>query len=328
VAVQILRGDCRNVLKTLPDESVHCVVTSPPYWGLRDYGVADAIGLEPSVDEHVAALVGVFREVRRVLRKDGVLWMNYGDAYAAGHGGSTTEGNYTPKVSTLRPSAMKERVDVDVGGWGKTDASLRLVRAGIKAKDLIGLPWRTALALQADGWYLRSDVIWSKPNPMPESVTDRPTRSHEYIFLLTRSARYHYDIDAIREPQESLGARHEGKSGYRDDHPSKGGIKKRTLHPLGRNVRSVWSFPTEAFPESHFATFPAALAERCILAGCPAGGVVLDPFGGAGTTGMVADRLQRDAILIELSPIYADMAERRINRDGGLFATVESAHAQ
>ena len=319
--VQILRGDCRDVLKALPDESVHCVVTSPPYWGLRDYGNGSCgIGLEETVAEHMEALTALFRDVRRVLRADGTLWLNYGDAYAGSWGaqgrgdkrsemeiGGRIEGENRKNLSEQQILAHPKRRQT--GSLSRT--------GGCKAKDLMGLPWQLAFALRNDGWYLRQDIIWAKPNPMPESVTDRCTKAHEYLFLLSKSERYFFDAAAIKTP---FSAETKGLLSYAE--------KVREAPPTGANKRSVWTVATEAFSEAHFATFPPALIEPCIKAGCPTGGTVLDPFGGAGTTGLVADRLQRNAILIELNPEYADMAERRISRDGGLFATVENAHAQ
>jgi DNA modification methylase len=420
MTVRILTGDAREKLAELPDESVHCVVTSPPYFGLRDYGTASwvggdpacdhaavrrghgdekqstsagtsrdrivgtdcrrcgasradkQIGLEPTPAEFVAVLVEVFREVRRVLRRDGTLWLNLGDSYAA-QGGGKEPGAYVDK-----------RAD------GATWQAPRKPSTGLKPKDLIGIPWRVAFALQADGWYLRQDIIWAKPNPMPESVTDRCTKAHEYLFLLSRSPRYHYDAEAIREepsgrtdPITSFGAPAERQDNGRSF----------ALDALkGANRRSVWTVATQPFKEAHFATFPPDLIEPCIKAGCPrdccakcgapvvrevisqqtqdnevvlteravngvpglaagtshervrrlsgnnythvrqstgnwspscacnAGtvrGTVLDPFGGAGTTGLVADRLQRDAILIELNPEYAALSRARIEGDVG-----------
>jgi DNA modification methylase len=313
MTVQILTGDCRDVLPTLLDRSVHCVVTSPPYFGLRDYGHDGQIGLESSPDEYVAEMVGVFREVRRVLRDDGTLWLNIGDSYASG-------GMSNPSVaSTL--SGGKDR--------GAADYSIqRRVPTGMKPKDLVGIPWLLAFALRADGWYLRQDIIWAKPNPMPESVRDRCTKAHEYVFLMSKSERYWFDADAIAE--QATGAA-PGNS-----QPTKGGrayddgaSEHRTaanLHAIGpretRNKRSVWSIASKPFAEAHFATMPPALAESCVLAGCPEGGTVLDPFGGAGTTGLVADRLQRNAILIEINPDYAAMANSRVRDESPLFAEV------
>ena len=296
MTVRIITGDCRDVLKTLPDESVHCVVTSPPYWGLRDYGVSGQMGLETTPAEFVAGMVGVFAEVRRVLRADGTLWLNLGDSYAGGGCGSR-EAERWPKQSRNDHMATHAKK-----------------HSGLKTKDLVGAPWRVAFALQADGWYLRSDIIWSKPNPMPEGVTDRPTKAHEYIFLLSKSERYFYDAAAIREPLTEVSVLRAARANTGTHAP--GQVQD------GRNKRTVWEVATQPFSEAHFATFPPALIEPCILAGCPRGGVVLDPFGGAGTTGLVADRLGRDAVLIELNPAYAEMGRARIGADAPLLAKV------
>ena len=462
MSVRILQGDCREMLRTLPDESVHCVVTSPPYWGLRDYGVAGQLGMEPTLGEHIDTMVDVFREVRRVLRKDGTLWLNYGDCYATSPNGrsaadtkaagnddrtfrdkpfSTVGAIYDPEggskgggvrgqnkgnangipkgriVAAKRLTAGQERDDVDVGGWGARDDGLRWRGGGfLKPKDLCGIPWRLAIALQDDGWWLRQDIIWSKPNPMPESISDRCTKSHEYLFLLTKSPRYYFDQEAILEDaspntharlsqdvQAQVGSERAHAGGKTNGNMKAVGRKLAAagsgtknnesmdaalaIMPIKRNPRSVWTVPTEAFKEAHFATFPPALIEPCILAGCPhrccgacgapwvrqtsvsysnpgnrntngprsterrhetagfpvrlekhtetlgfapscqcsagiAPGVTLDPFGGSGTTGMVADRLGRSAMLIELNPEYADMARRRIQGDAGMFADV------
>ena len=311
MSTQILQGDCRDLLKTLPDASVHCVVTSPPYFGLRDYGVDGQIGLEASPDAFVAEMVAVFREVRRVLRDDGTLWLNLGDSYNSGASGGLGG-------STLGGGQNNQRVS-NRSGRGLVNA--------FKPKDLIGAPWRVAFALQADGWYLRQDIIWHKPNPMPESVTDRCTKSHEYVFLLSKSARYFYDAAAIAEPAKYPGDNRSERTDTRkavDPYCMDGGSRMRTGAPTGEtvNARSVWTIATQPFKEAHFATFPPDLAERCIKAGCPVGGTVLDPFGGAGTTGLVADRLQRSSILIELNPVYASMAKKRLEGDAPLFAKV------
>ncbi|HEV2673271.1 MAG TPA: site-specific DNA-methyltransferase [Aliidongia sp.] len=328
MTTRILVGDCRSILRTLPDRSVHCCVTSPPYFGLRDYGVDGQIGLEATPSAFVKEMVAVFREVRRVLRDDGTLWLNLGDSYNG-------QGARSPNIredGSLSYRAGGQAIQVP----------------GLKSKDLIGIPWRVAFALQADGWYLRSDIIWSKPNPMPESVTDRPTKAHEYLFLLSKSARYFYDADAIREVA-TVGDNGSSFTGERDlsVHPNRG-MKRRSGNKArkpgtargcpdgtgsnvcgsvpwegeGRNKRSVWTVATAPFKEAHFATFPPALIEDCIKAGCPKGGLVMDPFGGAGTTGLVADRLQRDALLIELNPEYALMARRRILGDATLLGEV------
>ena len=267
---EIKQGDAIEVLKTIPDQSINTCVTSPPYWGLRDYGIDGQVGIEETPEEYVAKMVEVFREVKRVLRNDGTLWLNLGDSYA----GNCSQASNNGRAGFGNP---RERL---VNRKGK----------GLKPKDLVGIPWRVALALQADGWYLRSDIIWHKPNPIPESVKDRPTKAHEYIFLLSKSPRYYYDYEAIKEP-----------------------VTSRQLRPT-RNRRSVWTVPTRPFPEAHFATFPPELIEPCVLAGCPIGGVVLDPFVGSGTTLLVATRHHRRSIGIELNPEYIKIAERRLKQ--------------
>jgi DNA modification methylase len=307
VTCRILQGDCREVLDTIPDSSVHCAVTSPPYFGLRDYGHDGQIGLEPTPDEFVNQMVLVFREVRRVLRDDGTLWLNLGDSYNSGPSGgldgSTLDGGR---------DSQKER------------RKAQFHRApGLKHKDLIGIPWRVAFALQADGWYLRQDIIWHKPNSMPESVTDRCTKAHEYIFLLSKSERYFFDASAIAEPvaassiprlKQDIAQQHGS-----DRVPGKtnGTMKAVGGHGGKRNRRSVWTVTTKPFKGAHFATFPPDLIQPCILAGCPRGGIVLDLFGGAGTTGLVAERLGLDSILIELNEGYCQMARDRIRADRG-----------
>lgn len=304
--IRILQGDCRSVLATLPAQSVQCCVTSPPYYGLRDYGVDGQIGLEKTPDEYVAEMVAVFREVRRVLRDDGVLWLNLGDSYA-----STTKGT---------GGASKKQIS----NSGAFFAPRKFNAGSAKEKDLIGIPWMVAFALRADGWYLRSEVIWAKPNPMPESVTDRPTKAHEQVFLLSKSARYFYDGDAVREagviPAGTKGAK---GSAERAAQP---GVNSRPpeykVYDGMRSLRSVWTVATQPFSGAHFATMPPDLAERCILAGSAKGHTVLDPFGGAGTTALVADRLQRDAIICELNPEFAAMAKDRIEGEGGMLVRV------
>jgi DNA modification methylase len=335
VSVRLLVGDVRRRILELPDESVHCVVTSPPYWGLRDYGVAGQLGLEPSYVEYVHTMVEVFRGVRRVLRKDGTLWLNMGDSYAnyrsdnaSGMPGQTIHNG----ENRGKPRGNKGNDGAEIGrALGCPRRSNK--QAGLKEKDLCGIPWRVAFALQADGWYLRQDIIWSKPNPMPESITDRCTKAHEYLFLLSRSARYYYDAEAIKEPLSP-------KTLTVNTTPRKGtGIESTgeklnkwmeenggRYHPEKANKRSVWEVATQPFSEAHFALFPPALIEPCILAGCPKGGTVLDPFGGAGTTGLVADRLQRNAILIELNPLYAEMAKSRLINDAPLFVQVDKVN--
>jgi DNA modification methylase len=371
MTIKILNGDVMDHLKELPDNSIHCVCTSPPYWGLRDYGVDGQIGLEKTPEEYTQKMVGVFREVRRVMRDDGTLWLNLGDSYIGGGRGGKEQCGKGSFEESRYENGMKIGLPT-----GKID--------GLKQKDLVGIPWRVAFALQADGWYLRSDIIWSKPNPMPESVTDRPTKAHEYLFLLTKQARYYYDADAIREtsitPWHGIGGYREGildndysPPEYRNDARERG----------GRNRRTVWEIATQPTPEAHFATYPEALVEPCIKAGtsergcCPvcespwervievegissaefmkgkekerfnseqgrvqnirAGDecfnrksktlgwqptctcnqkdtvpcTVLDPFGGSGTTGLVARNLKRDAILIELNPEYVKIMKKK-----------------
>lgn len=294
-------GDCREVLSTLPDQSVQTCITSPPYFGLRDYGVEGQIGLEATPAEFVAQMVAVFREVRRVLRDDGTLWLNLGDSYAAQRGGTAM-----PAETLAGGVSGNGCVDAH-RGRGSTHAHRNASGIGLKHKDLIGIPWRVAFALQSAGWYLRSDIIWSKPNPMPESVTDRPTKAHEYLFLLAKSERYYFDALAFQEPATGMapGNRRPTKAAMT------GAPEHRTaanLHEIEaretRNRRTVWTVPTHPFSGAHFATFPPDLIRPCVLAGAPPGGVVLDPFNGAGTTGMVALQDGRRYIGIELNPEY------------------------
>lgn len=316
---KIIAGDCLDSLRGLPDESVHCCVTSPPYWGLRDYGVAGQIGLERSPEDFVARLVDVFREVRRVLRSDGTLWLNLGDCYATGSGSARSPGG---------KAYGKSNAVIDAGSFPVSQPN-RMPILGLKPKDLVGIPWRVAFALQSDGWYLRSEIIWHKPNSMPESVSDRPTKAHEQIFLLTRSDRYLYDADAVREPHnpESVARSVRGRSGNSKWANGDGLNSPHTMlhsmekccHPNGRNRRTVWTVPTHPYSGAHFATFPPKLIEPCILAGCPRGGTVLDPFAGAGTTGLVALRNSRNFIGIELNPEYIALARRRIIGDSPLL---------
>lgn len=412
MTIRILQGDCREMLRTLPDASVHCCVTSPPYWGLRDYGTVGQLGMEKTYQEHIAVLVDVFREVRRVLRSDGTLWLNYGDCYATSPNG---------------------RSAADTKAVGNDDRTFRdkpfsTIGGALKPKDLAMLPARLAIALQEDGWWIRSDIIWSKPNPMPESIRDRPSSSHEHVFLLTKSARYFYDGEAVREPaSESTLTRWAqdvdnqiGSARANGDTKTYGMMKavgRRRPNGVptdgfvpggntcgvpngGRNCRNVWTIATQPFSDAHFATFPPELAERCIKAGtsergccevCGApwarttdkvdtgrtqkmadgwdtgdGGhgsvhrngresgipgvpvmatvttgwsptcscaapvipcTVLDPFAGAFTSLMVADRLQRHGIGIELNAEYCAMAERRIHKDAGLFADLDMTRA-
>lgn len=350
MSVQIILGDCRDMLKTLADESVNTVVTSPPYFGLRDYGVDGQIGLESSPDAFIAEMQAVFREVRRVLRKDGTLWLNLGDSYVSSPPGNKEKPKDIDGVYGRRMDRQTGHGEDKAAIWGCG------LSTGLPNKNLIGMPWRVALALQADGWILRQDIIWSKPNPMPESIQDRCTKSHEYIFLLSKSQRYHYDAAAIAEPvapatvsrlaqdveSQEVSHRVPGKTNgamkakaprfggqkYGDDvreqSRTKSGNEYTDTNGGMRNARSVWNIATQPFSEAHFATFPPELAERCIKAGCPEGGTVLDPFFGAGTTGLVADRLQRNCIGIELNPAYAEIARNRIFKDAGMFAEVQT----
>jgi len=314
----IIQGDCREVLKTLPDGSVDCCVTSPPYFNLRDYGVDGQIGLEQTPEQFIAKLVEVFREVRRVLRDDGTLWVNIGDSYAGGNGsGKWREGS--------------ARADGEVRGDGSTSRRNRNGNgavSGCKPKDLIGIPWMLAFALRADGWYLRQDIIWHKPNPMPESVTDRCTKAHEYVFLLSKSERYFFDSEAIKEPaaQSSIerakyGYKHAFKNQFAGS-PSDARHQDGKQYDAGafasekRNKRSVWTVNTKPYKGAHFATFPPALIAPMILAGCPVGGTVLDPFGGSGTTGEVSESLGRNSILIELNPDYIELQKKRTAQMG------------
>jgi DNA modification methylase len=302
---QILTGDCLDVLPTLPAQSVHTCVTSPPYFWLRDYGTPGQFGLESTPDEYVTALVAVFREVRRVLRDDGTVWLNLGDSYNSA-ASNQQHGVASSNLQSVAPDS----------GLGR-----RSLIASLKPKDLLGIPWMVAFALRADGWYLRSDIIWSKPNPMPESVTDRPTKAHEYVFLLSKSARYYYDADAISEasvsdhPSGNGYARPERQSYQNADGTARGQVNGWTDVGGLRNKRSVWTVATQPYAGAHFATFPLKLIEPCILAGCPVGGTVLDPFAGAGTTIMQALRLNRSAIGVELSPEYAALVRNRVLDD-------------
>ena len=315
MTVSILIGDCREMLATLPDESVQCCVTSPPYFNLRDYGVDGQIGLEPTPDAYIAELVAVFREVRRVLRKDGTLWVNIGDSYAGSWGSQshrTTEGgNPSWKGSSIKNHPKKAR----------QTGTIR--QAGLKAKDRMMIPARVALALQADGWWLRDEIIWHKPNAMPSSVDDRTTSAHEMVYLLSKRARYFYDAKAIAEPATGRAAGNKGPRVVPGQRPGENSNLGGSMHKIGardeRNRRSVWSIPTEPFAGAHFAAMPQTLAALCIKAGSRPGGMVLDPFGGSGTTGLAASFLGRDATLIELNPAYAEIARERVYA-AGLFS--------
>lgn len=301
----LLQGHCLDVLKTLPDESVQACITSPPYFGLRDYGCDGQIGLESTPDSFVASLVDVFAEVHRVLKKDGTLWLNLGDSYNGAASNRTGQNGYKD---------------------GRTNRDKRFSTGGIeglKSKDLIGIPWRVAFALQSYGWYLRQDIIWHKPNPMPESVTDRCTKAHEYIFLLSKSDRYFYDSEAIKEPVSDVSIKR-AEYGWNCDRPSTknasmGGtgihtekMGTRFVNPSGRNKRSVWTVTTKPYKGAHFATYPTDLIRPCVLAGSRAGDVVLDPFNGSGTTGFVSVEERRKYIGIDINPEYLALADARI----------------
>lgn len=320
-------GDCRDILKTLPDKSINCCVTSPPYFGLRDYGNDNQIGLEETPEDYVNEIVQVFREVRRVLRDDGTLWLNLGDSYNGSGKGQFSDGEHDPKKN--KTNGMKH-------------SSSKI--HGLKPKDLIGIPWKVAFALQADGWYLRQDIIWHKPNPMPESVKDRCTKAHEYVFLFSKSQKYYFDNEAIQEKATTQEKRPDGikrnrlyaydsksntnPSAYRiKDHKNleNNGQNNHTMHKKRlfgeeyqsqyRNKRSVWTVNTKPFSGAHFATFPLALIEPCILAGCPEGGTVLDPFGGSGTTMECCRKNQRNCMLIELNRDYEPIIRKRAMLD-------------
>jgi DNA modification methylase len=308
MSIKILQGNCLETLSSLEEKSVNTCVTSPPYWGLRDYGNGDQLGQEETPEKFVESLVNVFREVRRVLRDDGTVWLNLGDSYN-GSGGQGTKPNIMSKEAAEGRGGKAIKVN------------------GIKPKDLIGIPWRVAFALQADGWYLRQDIIWHKPNPMPESVTDRCTKAHEYIFLLSKSPKYYYDNEAIKEKvKQDWGTRDRSSGKYHNEgtglQPHSGLEKSYET----KNKRSVWSVSPMPYKEAHFATYPPELIKPCILAGCPEGGTVLDPFGGSGTTAQVARNLNRNAILCELNPEYVEIAKGRLHDSLGMFLdmTVET----
>lgn len=308
---EIIQGDCIEGMRTLPDQSVNCCVTSPPYFGLRDYGHEGQIGLEETPEQFVAKLVDVFREVKRVLKDDGTLWLNLGDSYASNMKGS---------------GGPSKKQDSNAGSLYEP----KKFNHGVKEKDLIGIPWMVAFALRADGWYLRQDIIWHKPNPMPESVTDRCTKSHEYIFLLSKSQKYWYDHEAIKE--ESCGdsgfakQRKFGQSNFAKTKEDRYVNDARSGNGYGdykddgyRNKRSVWTVTTKPYSEAHFATYPEDLIVDCIKAGCPEGGIVLDPFMGAGTTALVARKLNRNYIGFELNPEYIRIANNRLRTHLGVF---------
>lgn len=363
-------GNCLKVIPSIPDGSVNCCVTSPPYWGLRDYGHADQIGMEKTPEEYVAKMVDVFREVRRVLRDDGTLWLNLGDSYATGGGA----------VGRCPGGGDQGERFLRAGMVGTQPNRMKL--QGLKSKDLIGIPWRVAFALQTDGWYLRQDIIWAKPNPMPESVRDRCTKSHEYVFLMSKSERYYYNQDAIKEdavcgangsefhtgktgehqqgrsskkPRGPGNKTHKGETAYDqgdERHRTKKGLvayanrvreslargsfsgKTEAMAGTGqnafravvdkRNKRSVWTIGVRPYAGAHFATMPPELAEPCVLAGCPEGGIVLDPFGGSGTTAGVSKKHWRKSIVCELNEDYAALMRDRIKSIAGIEPLFEN----
>lgn len=354
---KILQGNCRDLLKTLPDNCVDCIVTSPPYFGLRDYGQPEQIGLEESPEEYTAKLMEVFNGCYRVLKPTGTLWLNIGDTYAAYWGqkygaaqglSGTRINNGSAPPAKKAPVFSKSKRNVARYGGGNVPAG-----GDVKPKDLFGIPWTIAFALRSAGWYLRQDIIWNKPNTMPESVTDRCTKSHEYIFLLSKSAKYFYDAYAIKTPlKDSSVQRYDqdvdnqegstrvpGKTnGNMKAKRKSGNISRKNGHERGcpdnnssnlcshvpwegsfANKRSVWTVSPKPFKEAHFATFPPDLIIDCIKAGCPENGIVLDPFMGAGTTAMVARKLNRNFIGMELNPEYIKIAEKRLKKELGMF---------
>lgn len=307
---KIIVGDNRATLDSLPEKSVQTVITSPPYWGLRDYGNDDQIGLEDTPDKYVAEMVDVFAKVWRVLADDGTLWLNLGDSYAGNNSRASNNGR--------------------AGFGAEREGTYKKTGEGIKPKDLVGIPWRVAFALQSAGWYLRSEIIWHKPNPMPESVTDRPTKSHEHIFLLSKNSSYFYDHEAVKEQValstvERLAQDIELQEGSAR---ANAGLKNNgNMKAVGssetRNKRDVWTVATSPFKGAHFATYPKKLIEPCVLAGSKLGDTILDPFSGSGTTGIVAIQNGRNYIGLELSPEYAAISEKRIADEVGLLGSVE-----
>lgn len=309
---QILQGDCRDTLRTLPEASVHCCVTSPPYFGLRDYGHADQIGLEASPRDYVDGMVSVFREVRRVMRDDGTLWLNLGDSYSGSGRGGYAGGKGTLQGSTEGQDGSRKAREVSPA-QRKNCPTVKGDRG--RAKELLGIPWRVAFALQDDGWCLRQDIIWHKPNPMPESVQDRCTKAHEYLFLLSKSPSYYFDSQAMQEPV--VYPKDPGNLATARAVPGLADHNNRSgLHRVGardtRNRRSVWTVATRPYKGAHFATFPPQLIEPCVLAGCPEGGTVLDPFNGSGTTGQVALTHGRRYVGCETNPDYIDLTWKRL----------------
>ncbi|MBA3725792.1 MAG: site-specific DNA-methyltransferase [Armatimonadetes bacterium] len=303
---RIIIGDAETCLKDMPEESVHAIVTSPPYWFLRDYGVKGQIGLEPTVDQYVRRLVKVFRKARRVLRHDGTLWLNLGDSYI---GSGKAAGRKDVRQFGARARSSHQNVRIATPSSGN-----------LSPKNLAGIPWRVALAMQRDGWLLRCDIIWHKPNCTPESVKDRPTRCHEYMFLFSKGRRYYYDSDALREPHMASSLRrmryaHRPPPGSASPRGRSNSLRSIDMcHPLGKNKRSVWTVPVALFKGPHYAVFPPKLIEPCILAGSPVGGTVLDPFVGSGTTIEVALANGRHAIGIDIDPKSRDLIAKRLEK--------------
>ena len=306
--IKFLQGDCVEKIKELQDNSIDCVVTSPPYWGLRDYGVDGQLGLEKTYQEHIQNIVRLFKVIKPKLKDSATIWLNYGDSYA----------------STVNGTKAKNIKNDD---RGFVDKPFSTIQGNIKPKDLVMMPNRIAIALQDDGWWIRSEIIWHKPNPMPESTKDRPTNCHEKLWLITKCKNYYYNADAIKE--DSIYAPNkthekERPKGYykgKWSSPEKGSRHDGSFKAIRekKNKRNVWTIPTKPFKNAHFATFPPKLIEPCIKAGCPENGIVLDPFGGAGTTGIVAKSLNRKSILIELNPKYINIAQKRVQEEFGLF---------
>lgn len=357
---KIYQGDSLTILNTFPDKCMHVCITSPPYWGLRDYGCAGQMGNENTPEEYVRKMVNLFREVKRVLKDDGTLWLNLGDSYAGSGGTGNQFGQIENGLKPVRPTKINRAKDRSTDKWSNSKCKST---GDIKSKDLVGIPWMVAFALRLDGWYLRQDIIWNKPNPMPESVADRCTKSHEYIFLLSKSPKYYFNSYAIKEkaiyggmneraerqnennkcqPTDMNNAirkrpknlQEKGQSDHtmhikRDKRAGKGRIayggKRNGEEGIGqesfvsipeyRNKRDVWTVTTKPYSGAHFATFPEDLILPCILAGCPSGGVVLDPFMGAGTTALVAKKNGCNFIGCELNPEYIEIANKRIAQE-------------
>ena len=320
--INFLQGDVFDNIKKLDNDTIDCVVTSPPYWGLRDYGVDGQLGLEKTYQEHIQNIVELFRAMKPKLKDSATIWLNYGDSYA-----STVNGT---KVKDMKKSLQKNRTSKIKGVYddrGFVDKPFSTIQGSLKPKDLVMIPNRIAIALQDDGWWIRSEIIWHKPNPMPESTKDRPTSCHEKIWLITKSKKYYYDADAIREPVSQGTITRLSEKNLKNQKGStrgNGGMRSNgNMKPVGnmetKNKRNVWTITTKPCKEAHFATFPKDLIEPCIKAGCPENGIVFDPFGGSGTTGIVAKSLNRKAILSELNPEYIEIAKTRINKEFGMF---------